>query len=229
MSDLNMIFNLPFISDCLIKFALSVICGFILGMERKSRNQAVGIRTLILICISSTILSILSIYIPEHSPVQGDPTRIIAGVVSGIGFLGGGAILRQGMNIKGLTSSAIIWTTSAIGLCIGAGLYVQSIIVLLICETILIAVEKFEARLFPAVHKKTLHITFENDSVEIDSINKIIEKSGVIICDLNLNRHISDGKLSLHYSVKTPQEMNFSKMIDEMKKDAPLREFSVTE
>jgi len=229
MSDLNMIFNLPFISDCLIKFALSVICGFILGMERKSRNQAVGIRTLILICISSTILSILSIYIPEHSPVQGDPTRIIAGVISGIGFLGGGAILRQGMNIKGLTSSAIIWTTSAIGLCIGAGLYVQSIIVLVICETVLIVIEKFESKFFPAIHKKTLHITFENDSVEIDSINKIIEKSGVIICDLNLNRHISNGKLSLHYSVKTPQEMNFSKMIDEMKKDAPLREFSVTE
>ncbi len=229
MSDLNMIFNLPFISDCLVKIALSVFCGFILGMERKSRSQAVGIRTLILICVSSALLSILSIYIPEHSPAQGDPTRIIAGVVSGIGFLGGGAILRQGMNIKGLTSAAIIWTTSAIGLCIGAGLYVQSIIVLVICETILIAVEKFEAKLFPAVHKKTLHITFENDSVEIDSINKIIEKSGVIICDLNLSRHISDGKLSLHYSVKTPQEMNFSKMIDEMKKDAPLREFSVTE
>ena len=229
MADLKMIFDLSFISDCLIKFALSVICGFILGMERKSRNQAVGIRTLILICISSTILSILSIYIPEHSPVQGDPTRIIAGVVSGIGFLGGGAILRQGMNIKGLTSAAIIWTSSAIGLCIGAGLYVQSFVVLLICETVLIVIEKFESKFFPAIHKKTMRIVIEDDSADIKSISDTIEKFGLIICDLNMTHKFPENKLFLHYSVKTPQEMDFSTLISAIQTMGEISEFSVGE
>ena len=116
-----------FICDCIIKLCLSFVCGFILGIERKSRQQTVGMRTLILISVSSTLLALLSSYMALVNDIhQGDPSRIAAGVVSGIGFLGGGAILHQGLNIKGLTSAAIIWAAAALGLAIGSGLYIQS-------------------------------------------------------------------------------------------------------
>ena len=116
-------FDWYFLLECFIKLTLSVLCGFLLGIERKSRRQIVGMKTLILICVSCTLLAILSSYMAENfGDGSSDVTRISAGVVSGIGFLGGGAIIRQGLNIKGLTSAAIIWTDSALGLAIGTGL-----------------------------------------------------------------------------------------------------------
>lgn len=102
--------------DYSIRIATSFFCGIILGLERRSKQHAVGIRTLALISISSALLSILSINMASAGNGAGDPTRIAAGVITGIGFIGGGAILRQGLNIRGITTAAIIFTASAIGL-----------------------------------------------------------------------------------------------------------------
>ena len=111
------------ILDISLRFALSMICGILLGIERKSRQNAVGIRTLVLISISCCLLSLLSVFIAENASIQGDPTRIASTTVSGIGFIGAGAILKQGLNIRGLTTAAIIFTAAAVGLSCGAGFY----------------------------------------------------------------------------------------------------------
>src|SRR5574344_1733306 len=140
-----------FYLDCIIRLAFSFVCGFALGLERKTRQHTVGMRTLILISTSCTLMAVLSVYMTQNSGTSGgDPTRIAAGVVTGIGFLGGGAILRQGMNIRGLTSAAIIFTAAAIGLCCGAGLYIPSFITLAISLISLFILQKFEHRFFPA-------------------------------------------------------------------------------
>ncbi|MBQ2552011.1 MAG: MgtC/SapB family protein [Treponema sp.] len=206
-----------------------MVCGFVLGIERKSRNQAVGIRTLVLICVSSTLLSILSIYVPLISERSADSARIIAGVVSGIGFLGGGAIMRQGMNIKGLTSAAIIWTAAAVGLSLGAGLYVQSAIVLLVVELILILIEKLERKLFPAIKKKAMHLTFVESPVDQEKISEAIERDGIKICDLNITRNLESGISVLHYSINLSDPKDFEPLIQEILKIGRLTEFSITD
>ena len=206
-----------------------MICGFILGIERKSRSQAVGIRTLVLICVSSTLLSILSTYIPTVSAGNADSTRITAGVISGIGFLGGGAIMRQGMNIKGLTSAAIIWSASALGLAIGAGLYVQSAIVVLITELILVLIEKFERNLFPDIKKKGLHLVFEGALVDNQKIRQTIENGGIKIYDMNMTRDLSRNVLILHYSINLSTMKNFEQLIQELQNHGKLTEFSITD
>ena len=151
-----------FYLDSVLKMLASTLAGAILGLERKHRYQIVGMRTLVLISVSSTLLSILSYALTEIQTAKGfdggDPTRIIAGVVSGIGFLGGGAIIHQGMNIKGLTSAAVVWTASAIGLALGAGLYAQSFMVLVIAIFFLLFLEKIESRYFLAGQSKVLHV-----------------------------------------------------------------------
>ena len=91
---------------CLVRLLLSFLAGGIMGLERKLRMRFVGIRTLVLICVSSCVIMLLSLYLSTVG--NGDPARLAAQVVSGIGFLGGGAILREGFNVKGLTSAAII-------------------------------------------------------------------------------------------------------------------------
>ncbi len=221
--------DFKFVGDCAIKILLSIVCGFVLGVERKSRNHAVGIRTLILICVSSALLSILSTYIPTISQKNADSTRIIAGVVSGIGFLGGGAIMRQGMNIKGLTSAAIIWTAAALGLALGAGLYIQSVLVLVVVELILVLIEKLEFKWFPAAKTKSLHLVYENVPVDTAKIRQTILESGVKIIDLNLTRDISRRTLILHYSIKLSSLENFEPLVQQLSKIGDLTEFSMTD
>ena len=117
-----------------LRLFLSLVAGGLVGFERESRRQPAGLRTHILISVGSTLLMLLSIYIPQtfFDMKSGDPGRIAAQVVSGIGFLGAGAILKLGSNVKGLTTAASIWIVAGIGLAIGAGLYVPAFIALFI-------------------------------------------------------------------------------------------------
>jgi putative Mg2+ transporter-C (MgtC) family protein len=195
--------------DCLIRIAFSVICGIVLGYERKTRQQPVGMRTLILICVSCSLMGYVSMFQAQiPGMVKGDPTRIAAGVISGIGFLGGGAIMRQGMNIKGLTSAAIIWTTAALGLAIGAGLYIVAMITLVICLVSLLWLEKVEGRLFPAEHVKVLRLVFEGPKVKVNLIKKIMAECGLILRDSNMSRSMKTGHIILQFSVRAPSEID---------------------
>ncbi len=221
-------FDWYFLLECFIRLTLSVLCGFLLGIERKSRRQIVGMKTLILICVSCTLLAILSSYMAENfGDGSSDVTRISAGVVSGIGFLGGGAIIRQGLNIKGLTSAAIIWTDSALGLAIGTGLYIQSFFVLATVLGLLFGIEKVESKFFPANHSKELQLMYEEDEIDIEKISAVLQKNGFVITDINMSRIIARKQTILRYSVKAPKKQDFSVIITELNKIGRLSEFSI--
>lgn len=225
--------EMNFILECIVKISAGAFCGFLLGVERKSHNQSVGIRTLILICVSSTLLSILSNYMANDEKFSflqsGDPTRIVAGVVSGIGFLGGGAIMRQGWNIKGLTSATIIWTSAAFGLAIGAGLYVQVSFALVLSLFLLFALEKLEAQWFPAQKTKTILLCFENESPDMKKIRGELNHHGLIIIDTNSRCDIKTRRTEISYVVKSPEEDDFSDLINSLKRIGNLAEFSVAD
>lgn len=228
-----MIFNDVYIRDCLLKFFLSVIAGIVMGLERKTRNQVVGMRTLVLISVSSALWAVISYSLTEIQAAKGfdggDPTRVIAGVVSGIGFLGGGAILRQGLNVKGLTSAAIVWTTSAIGTAIGVGLYAEAAFVLVIAVFLLLALEKVEEKFFPAGKSKTLHIVYDNDDVDMEKVKDTIEQNDFIVKDLNMSRIMASKQIILRYTVKSPSKDDFTDVINDLKNISSLSEFSVTD
>ena len=159
--------NYELYADYAVRIAVSFACGFCLGIERKSRQHSVGIRTLVLISISSCLLSILSIYMAEAFNVEGDPTRIAAGVASGIGFIGGGAIMRYGLNIRGLTTAAIIFTASAVGLACGAALYVPALLTMLALAIVLFIMNRLEKKIFPAAKSKLF--TIDRKSTRLNS------------------------------------------------------------
>ncbi len=204
-----------------------------MGLERKTRNQVVGMRTLVLISVSSALWAVISYSLTEIQAAKGfdggDPTRVIAGVVSGIGFLGGGAILRQGLNVKGLTSAAIVWTTSAIGTAIGVGLYAEAAFVLVIAVFLLLALEKVEEKFFPAGKSKTLHIVYDNDDVDMEKVKDTIEQNGFIVKDLNMSRIMASKQIILRYTVKSPSKDDFTDVINDLKNISSLSEFSVTD
>ena len=115
--------------DLLIKLLLAVLLGGIIGFEREIAGKPAGLRTNILICVGATLLMDVStrIGLTEAGTRIGDPGRIAAQVVSGVGFIGAGTIMQAQGTVTGLTSAATIWVVAAIGLTVGAGYYVEGI------------------------------------------------------------------------------------------------------
>ncbi|MDR0302138.1 MAG: MgtC/SapB family protein [Treponema sp.] len=136
--------------DIVIRLCLAFVGGGIIGCERSFRRQVAGLRTHILIALGAASLMLLSIWLPQSFAERtGDPGRIAAQVVSGIGFLGAGAIIRLGSNIRGLTTAASLWLTAAIGLTIGAGMYITAITAEVLALIALIVLHKVEVKIFP--------------------------------------------------------------------------------
>lgn len=194
--------------DYLIRLAASLVCGFCLGFERKMRQHTVGIRTLTLLSVSSCLLTIASSYLASTVLVEGDPTRIAAAVITGIGFLGAGAIVNQGLNIRGLTSAAIIFTSAALGVACGAKLYIPVVIVLSFSFILLLIIGPLERKLFPADKRKLFKIVSSNLSVDEDKIRKILENEKIIIHDLNTSYEHESNRFVLSYMGKTPEKLN---------------------
>ncbi len=207
--------------DYAVRIAVSFVCGFCLGIERKSRQHSVGIRTLVLISISSCLLSILSIYMAESFNVEGDPTRIAAGVASGIGFIGGGAIMRYGLNIRGLTTAAIIFAASAVGLACGAALYFPALITMFALAIVLFIMNKLEKKIFPAAKTKILTITFSGTDIPKSFLTETMLRYGFIIHDMNIEYDKPLNQTKLVFTSKAPDRLNlmdFTKEIESLEK-----------
>lgn len=202
---------------CAFRLLLSFLAGCAFGLERKFRTQFVGMRTLILICVSSTVLMLLSMHL-GGAEGGGDPARIAAQVVSGIGFLGGGAILRQGFNVKGLTSAAIIWTAAALGLAIGAGFLLPAGVALVICLCSLIFIERFEERRFPAEQMKTLSIECGEEIPSSADVERVVMEYGVVVTALQGASSSGNGTVLL-FDVRIPKYVDFSALDTRLRKD----------
>ncbi|MDO4195435.1 MAG: MgtC/SapB family protein, partial [Prevotellaceae bacterium] len=142
------------------KLLLSVILGSMVGLERRRKGQIAGMRTFSLICMGATLAMLVSIYIPQEylGLKNGDPGRIAAQVISGVGFLGAGAIINMKGSVKGLTTAAGIWATAAIGLAIGAGMYVISITAVVLILFVLTIAEGLEKKLFHVNESKIIRV-----------------------------------------------------------------------
>lgn len=109
------------------KIIIATVCGAIIGYDRELKNKSAGIRTNVLICIGCTLLTAISFYLA--TTMKGiDPTRIIGQIVTGIGFLGAGSIMKQDDKIVGITTASFIWVVSAIGILIGIGAVLTPIV-----------------------------------------------------------------------------------------------------
>lgn len=208
--------NYEIYADYAVRIAVSFACGFCLGIERKSRQHSVGIRTLVLISISSCLLSILSIYMAETFKVEGDPTRIAAGVASGIGFIGGGAIMRYGLNIRGLTTAAIIFTASAVGLACGAALYVPALLTMLALAIVLFIMNRLEKKIFPAAKSKLVTITINGTDIPKTFLTETMQRYGFIIHDMNIEYDKPLNQTKLVFTSKAPDKLNLIEFTKEI-------------
>ena len=131
-----LLFDIPTLTwpEVLLRLALAALFGAAIGVERELREREAGLRTHLLVSLGSALFTITSAYgfhaflVSGANVVRADPTRIAAQIVTGIGFLGAGAIIRQGLSVRGLTTAATLWVVAAIGLAAGAGYYSGAVI-----------------------------------------------------------------------------------------------------
>lgn len=116
--------------ELFLRLVLSCILGGIIGYERQSRRKSAGLRTNVLVCLGSCLIMVMSValYQDVEGKTNADPARLAAQVVSGIGFLGAGAIMKEGLSVTGLTTAACLWVVAGVGLAVGAGFYAGALI-----------------------------------------------------------------------------------------------------
>jgi putative Mg2+ transporter-C (MgtC) family protein len=127
------------------RLGLSALLGAVLGIEREWRGKSAGLRTNILIAMGSTLFTVMSIDVSTGT--GGDSTRIASGIVTGIGFLGAGAIMRTGAGVKGLTTAAMIWVNAAIGVAVGGGEYRVATLATIVTVVVIVLLDPVEAAL----------------------------------------------------------------------------------
>ncbi|MGC8856959.1 MAG: MgtC/SapB family protein [Anaerolineae bacterium] len=166
--------------DDLIKLGMAVLLGGLIGAEREFRDKAAGFRTMIFITVGATLFTIFSLRIGSEI----NPTRIAANIVSGIGFLGAGAILREEGKVAGLTTAATIWLAAALGMGIGAGEYGTSILATAVILLILWFFPTIERWIDQIHHTATYELTFAGNEAKVIQISEQFEK-----CNLTVTLH----------------------------------------
>ena len=137
---------------------ISLLCGFVIGLEREYRNKSTGLRTVILICLGSTAFTIVS----HHG--NGTDDRIAANIITGIGFIGAGVIFKDKVGVLGLTTAAVIWVTAAIGMTAGNGEYSLALLLTAIVMVVLLFLGRLEAWVNTLPQKLLLTVTLTGSS-----------------------------------------------------------------
>jgi putative Mg2+ transporter-C (MgtC) family protein len=161
----------------IIKIFLALLAGGLIGMEREFRDKAAGFRTIIFICVGSCLFTLLSAKFASGS----DPNRIAANIVTGVGFLGAGVILRDGGKVFGLTTAAIIWFTAAIGMGIGGGEYVISAVTVLVGMVVLWLLPYVEFRIDNAKELRKYEVVCAADMDKFFALENTFRDCGLKI------------------------------------------------
>ena len=190
-----------------IPIVLSAVLGGIIGYERQRRNQPAGFRTHIVICVGACLVMLVGLSRaegPDGPRPFADPARMGAQVVTGMGFLGAGAILRFGPTVKGLTTAAGIWTVAGIGLAVGAGLYGPAVLVTALLITVLSLFASLEHRLFAGKDLRRLSVTALHGSGLIKEIVSRLDDQGIEVVDLGLSRNVVEKRIEINATLRMP-------------------------
>lgn len=177
-----------------LQLGMALVCGFLLGLEREMKDKPAGLRTIMLITIGATLYMFVSRLIPmlfDDPPdvVAADPARIAAQVVSGIGFLGAGAIIQARGAIHGLTTAASIWVAAGVGLCIGVGFPFLALGVTLIVLGVLVLLNLFERWLNRRVPERVLKLLVVKDSLTRDLVRATLADHNVHSEDISFRTY----------------------------------------
>ncbi len=208
------------ISDAqiIIRLLLAVFLGGLVGLERELHGRVAGFRTHILVCLGSALIMLTSIYI--FILYQGlaltDPSRIAAGVVTGIGFLGAGTIIRFKASVRGLTTAASLWTVAGVGLAVGSGFYVASFTTVILVIASLFLLTKLEQKMVRKDWYKTVVVETKSNADQLVSIRAVLSNYKVEIRDLGIKKTEVSENVLLEMNLKLLSNKHDDQIISEI-------------
>lgn len=202
-----------------LKMLFSFVLGAIIGFERQFRRHDAGMRTFTLICMGSTAAMLLSVWIPQSYPnfLNGDPGRIAAQVLTGIGFLGAGAIIQSHGSVHGLTTAACIWVVAVIGLTVGAGMYITALITTLLTLFVLVSLERLERRMWLDGVNKILSITCYTATPDLRMIRSIIENRNIFIVSLSYEQNYEKDIAIITFKVNVKAKSSYTELFNQIR------------
>lgn len=200
------------------KMLLSGMLGAAIGVERKHKGQRAGMRTIALISMGATLAMLVSIYIPQvyMGLKNGDPGRIAAQVVSGIGFLGAGAIIQSKGSVRGLTTAAVIWVTAMIGLAVGSGMYVIPTLATAFVLVILAFLDKYERILRMNWETKIIRLKLGSLEDDVTPYKELFKKHDVHLRESYIRYDFSLPATTINFMIRTKGNTNFIKLFEEI-------------
>ncbi len=205
--------------EILIRLALACILGGVIGIERERNRHPAGLRTHILVCVGATLVMLCNIYIFEQYKESAniDPTRMGAQVISGIGFLGAGTIIKEGLSIRGLTTAASLWAVACLGISIGIGFYAGAIITTSIVLIILVFFSKFEYLFYGKSGRTIILLKMQNVDGQIDLISNKLKEFEMFSSNISIEA-AEDNFITVNIKTVTNKSISNAKLVQELYK-----------
>ncbi len=201
----------------LLQLGLAALFGGLIGGERQSHGRPAGLRTHILVCLGSAAVIIafqqlqMSLRVGAESMIRMDPARVAAGIITGIGFLGAGTIIKGKDFVMGLTTAASLWVVAAIGIALGLGEYLLATAVTVLVLLTLYILDKVS---IPSDHYA--EISLEGDSLSFDDIFSRLTGLGLLIKGYHIEKQVSAGTQSLSFVVRFKDEQIGPRVVDSL-------------
>lgn len=204
---------------------LSMLLGAVVGFERKRKGQTAGVRTFSLISMGATLAMLLSIYVPQEymGLKNGDPGRIAAQVITGIGFLGAGAIIQMKGSVRGLTTAAGIWMVAIIGMAVGVGMFVLSIVACALILLVLVRLEKVEQRVSRGSTSRIICIRTADIIRDIADYRKVLAENNVSLVNFYVEYDFVDTETRLNLVVLVLESTNYIKLFSAFERLHPTK------
>lgn len=213
---------------------LSVIAGGAIGLERAYHGHPAGFRTHTLVCAASALLMLLVTFYEQLVPsmsmgsVQIDPTRMAQGIMTGIGFLGAGVIVKEGLTIRGLTTAASIWMTAAIGIVIGLGFYFAALAGIVVA-LVTLSLFRWIERVLPSFQYAVLSVSYVSaDPMPEEKLGQLLGMHKIHA--VNTGYQLEGGGKTFRYqmTIRTRTMDSFRHLSDTLRETQGVREFSIT-
>jgi len=205
-------------TDMLLRIAAGAALGAIIGIERDRHGRQAGLRTHLIVALASSTFMVVSAHFyrfQEYGGAPGlavDPSRIAASVVTGIGFLAGGAILKTGFTVQGLTTAAGLWLVAAIGLCAGAGMYPEALAATLMGLAALTLFRMLEGKKDGMMRRKVA-VLLADATGSVPGLMDVLGKAGALVSDFDFDKPPDTGSSSITFDLQFPAELGTAALI----------------
>jgi putative Mg2+ transporter-C (MgtC) family protein len=206
-------------TDILLRVLLAAVLGALVGWQREIHHQPAGLRTHIILVVGAALCMTLSIDVAlqfRSTALNGDPGRIAAQIVSGIGFLGAGAIIREGFTVKGLTTATSLWTMAVVGMTVGLGYYLTSVVVTLLIFVVLTVLNSVEKRYIHPHLEIAITLKADDRKGLMDDVKKVLQEKGRRIISLGIRRNLEDRNLAIEADIDVTEADPTENLVDDL-------------